>query len=106
MGRRTQVLCRWAREFAAGVDAGNAIRLGLPVRAEVLRDPVVGDATASDGFAGFDGGAGRPAGNAAVPVPLRLSRDHARAPGTASETVAATAVPGRCRRIPSGREGA
>ncbi len=33
-----QMLSRWVREFAAGVDAGNAIRLGLPVRGDVLRD--------------------------------------------------------------------
>jgi hypothetical protein len=33
MGRTMRVLGRWAREFAAGVDAGNAVRLGLPYAA-------------------------------------------------------------------------
>ncbi len=40
MGRTTQVLGRWVREFAAGVDAGNAIRHGRPVRARALRGSV------------------------------------------------------------------
>jgi hypothetical protein len=43
MRLRMPALSRWVREFAAGVDAANAIRLGLPVRADALRDGVVTD---------------------------------------------------------------
>lgn len=32
---------RWVREFAAGVHAGNAIRLGLPVPSAALRAGIV-----------------------------------------------------------------
>jgi hypothetical protein len=104
MGRRMQVLSRWVREFAAGVDAGNAIRLGLPVRAEVRRDSVMPVASAGDGHAGpesgSESGSERPA-DAPQPAPasLRRRRDHA-----AGHAVAATAVPRRYRRVPTIRE--
>lgn len=38
MGPAMRVLSRVVREFATGVDAGNAVRLGLPVRADAPRD--------------------------------------------------------------------
>jgi hypothetical protein len=48
-----RVLSRVVREFAAGVDAGHAVRLGLPVRGDALRDSAVRDAAERDGDAGF-----------------------------------------------------
>lgn len=38
MGPAMRVLSRVVREFATGVDAGNAVRLGLPVHGDVPRD--------------------------------------------------------------------
>jgi hypothetical protein len=43
VGTAMRLLSRWAREFAAGVDAGHAIRLGLPVPGLAVRDGVVRD---------------------------------------------------------------
>jgi hypothetical protein len=73
VGPTMRVLSRWVREFAAGVDAGHAIRLGRPVSADALRDGVVRDAAA------------RPA--------------HPRVP----KATAAATVPSRCRSIATSR---
>jgi hypothetical protein len=73
VGPTMRVLSRWVREFAAGVDAGHAIRLGLPVSEDARRGDIVRDAAA------------RPA--------------HAHAP----KAVAAATVPSRCRSIPTSR---
>jgi hypothetical protein len=84
MGLTMQVLRRWVREFAAGVDAGNAIRHGLPVRADALQDGSVRDVAAR---AGYDAGSERPA-CPARPTPWSVRRPPA---------------PRRCRRIPTTR---
>jgi hypothetical protein len=96
MGATMRVLSRWVREFAAGVHAGHAIRLGLPVPGAVLRDSVVGDATEPHGYAAAATPTG--AGHPAPPSPPRGS-DHA----TSLQAVAATADPRRWRRIPTSR---
>jgi hypothetical protein len=57
MGPTMQVLSRWVREFAAGIDAGNAIRHGRPVGAGALRDDSGRDVGAG---AGSDADTGRP----------------------------------------------
>jgi hypothetical protein len=89
------VLRRWVREFAAGVHAGNAIRLGLPVPGAALREGIVRDAAARDEYAG----SGRPAGAAqSAPASPCRRRDHAPAP----EDVAAT-DPGQRGRISTSR---
>ena len=52
MGPAMRVLSRWVREFVAGVDAGHAIRLGLPVRRDVVRDCFARGAAARERNAG------------------------------------------------------
>lgn len=94
-----QLLPRWVREFAAGVNAGNAIRHGIPVRGDAVRYGVVPDAAGRRRIRRTPD-AGR--GVRTAPASLRRRRHHAPAP----DAVAATTVPGRCRRMPASREGA
>ncbi len=49
--RPMRVLSRVVREFAAGVDAGNAVRLGLPVRGDALANGAARDAAAAPAVA-------------------------------------------------------
>ncbi len=81
MGPTLRVLSRVVREFAAGVDAGNAIRLGLPVRGDALRDNLC------DGHAGSATSAG-PAQPAAASA--RRGRDHAYPVEAAAATTVAS----------------
>ncbi len=99
MGPTMRVLSRWVREFAAGVDAGHAIRLGLPVSGDALRDGIVRDA-ARPGYARAQTPAGA-AQPAAQPAAASRCRRLVHAP--APKAVAATPVPGRYGRIPTSR---
>lgn len=92
---------RWlrgvVREFAAGVDAGNAIRLGLPVRREALRDGIARDAAARDGRT-----RSTTPGVAAqrAPASLPQRRDYA----SPVDAAAAAVVANGCRRNATSRE--
>ena len=89
------MLGRWVREFAAGVHAGNAIRLGLPVPRAALRERIVRDPAARDEFAISE----RPAGAAqSTPASPCRQRNHAPAP----EDVAAI-VPSQCGQVSTSR---
>jgi hypothetical protein len=68
VGPTMRVLSRWAREFAAGVHAGHAIRLGLPVPGAALRDGVLPDATERRGYAGAATPAGESPARVAKPT--------------------------------------
>jgi hypothetical protein len=100
VGTTMRVLSRWVREFAAGVHAGHAIRLGLPVSCAARRDGVVPDAVEPHGYAGSP----TPAGTAAHPAPASppRRRDHA----SPLHTAAATADPIHRRQVPTLRGGA
>jgi hypothetical protein len=100
MGPTMQVLSRWVREFAAGIDAGNAIRHGRPVGAGALRDDSGRDVGAG---AGSDADTGRPAGAAQPASPsVPRPRDPAPAPGG----IAAPTFSRRRARIPTSKAGA
>lgn len=97
MGPTMRVLSRWVREFAAGVHAGHAIRLGLSVSGGALRDGIVRDAAARHGHAGAQAPAGEP-------QPAAASRRRRLAHAPAPKGVAATNVPSRYEWIPTSRE--
>jgi hypothetical protein len=100
VGPTMRVLGGWVREFAAGVDAGHAIRLGLPVPGPAIGGGVADDAVERHGYVAST----TPAGAAARPAPA--SQPRGCDPASSLQTVAATADTSRWRRSPASRAGA